>query len=218
MAFQFLWNIEMIYFQGLTRGDGLEEKIHENLRTLKDIPNQLQEAIPPEPQEVYMPLPHLNALMSVNREGLLYLPIPQCSFGFTASVDPTVTASRYLSLFIFNIQLIEGKQFTSHLEGLEWLATQGFPTIPLVRTYTGDADIWQAILDIENERNQLPYGIDGAVIKVDSLFDRELLGQTSKVPRWAGALHAAERQQTRVDIVIQVGRTGALTLCILTPS
>lgn len=214
-----------IYFQGLTRGDGLEgEDITENLRTLKDIPNQLQEAIPRliVRGEVYMPFASFERLNErQSREGLRLFANPRnAASGSLRQLDPTVTASRYLSLFIFNIQLIEGKQFTSHLEGLEWLATQGFPTIPLVRTYTGDADIWQAILDIENERNQLPYGIDGAVIKVDSLFDRELLGQTSKVPRWAGAFkYAAERQQTRVeDIVIQVGRTGVLTpLAILTP-
>ena len=157
-----------IYFQGLTRGDGLEgEDITENLRTLKDIPNQLQEAIPRliVRGEVYMPFASFERLNErQSREGLRLFANPRnAASGSLRQLDPTVTASRYLSLFIFNIQLIEGKQFTSHLEGLEWLATQGFPTIPLVRTYTGDADIWQAILDIENERNQLPYGIDGAV-------------------------------------------------------
>lgn len=140
--------------------------------------------------------------------------------GSLRQLDPRVTAQRNLDIFIFNIQGIEGKVFETHSQGFEWLKTQGFPVSPDYRLCAGIDEIMQAVDEIGENRDDFEYGIDGAVIKVDSLSLREELGTTSKVPRWAVAFKYPPEEAFSVvrDIRVQVGRTGKLTpLAILDP-
>ncbi len=127
--------------------------------------------------------------------------------------DSRVTAQRGLDIFVFNIQQVEGKTLSAHRESLDFLQEQGFKVIPTCKRFS---EIESAIAEVERigeARYQFPFDIDGAVIKVDSFADRELLGATSKFPRWAVAFKypPEEKETTLRDILIQVGRTGALT-------
>lgn len=127
--------------------------------------------------------------------------------------DSRVTAQRGLDIFVFNIQQTEGKNLSAHRESLDFLQEQGFKVIPTCKRFS---EIESAIAEVERigeARYQFPFDIDGAVIKVDSFADRELLGATSKFPRWAVAFKypPEEKETTLRDILIQVGRTGALT-------
>lgn len=222
-----------VYVRGSTRGDGLEgEDITENLRTIRSIPMVLPDPVPflEIRGEVYMTFSafeQLNAGSKAAAGDDVSAP-PEKQFanprnaaaGSLRQLDPTVTASRDLSVLIFNIQRLEGRSFDSHRAGLAWLAEQGLPVIAVSDLCFSDEAVWDAIEQVESSRSDLPYGIDGAVIKVDSLGLRARLGQTSKVPRWAGAFkYPPQRQLTVIrDIRTQVGRTGVLTpLAILDP-
>lgn len=207
-----------VYTRGSTRGDGvIGENITENLRTLAGVPEKLVDPIPflEVRGEVYM---SYDAFKRLNAEqtaagGKLFANPRNAAAGSLRQLDPAVTAARDLSLFIFNIQQIQGKDFTGHAEGLDWLASQGFPVVPDHRICHTDAEVWAAIEAISAERSELSFGIDGAVIKVDSLAARDYLGVNTKVPRWAGAYKYPPEQQKTVllDIKVGVGRTGILT-------
>jgi len=140
--------------------------------------------------------------------------------GALRQLDPSVTAERGLRVFVFNVQRAEGLAFASHSASLDWLAGQGFEASPdHVVCRTAD-QVWAAVGRIGESRGELAYEIDGAVVKVDSLADRDVLGQTSKVPRWAAAYKFPPEQKETLllDIAVQVGRTGKLTpLAVLAP-
>ncbi|KXG73809.1 NAD-dependent DNA ligase LigA [Thermotalea metallivorans] len=204
------------FVQGATRGDGfVGEDITQNLRTIKSIPLRLKEEINLEVRgEVYISREKFAELNQKQEEkGETAFANPRnAAAGSLRQLDPRITAQRPLDIFIFNIQTIENKAFRTHTEGLNYLKSLGFKT-----------SIYEVFSDIEgvlglcerwaNKRKELPFDIDGLVIKVNDLQQREILGTRSKSPRWAIAYKfPAEQQKTAVkDIIVQVGRTGALT-------
>ncbi len=207
-----------IFVRGSTRGDGIKgEDVTLNLRTIKSIPLSIKDKnISMEVRgEVYLPkdaFSRLNEEREVQGEQLFANP-RNAAAGSLRQLDPSIAASRKLDIIIFNIQHIEGMKFETHEETLSFLREQGFKVIP-ISVLCKDIDCAvKEIGRIGQLRGELPYEIDGAVIKVNSLVQRELMGSTSKTPRWAIAYkYPAERQQTVIrDIIVQVGRTGALT-------
>lgn len=213
------------YVQGLTRGDGQTgEDVTENVRMIDAIPHTLRDLIPDLEVrgEVYM---SRDSFEKVNARqeavgGKTFANPRNCAAGTMRQLNPSIVRERALSIFVFNIQYSEGRTFRSHAESLEWLREQGFPVIPDYRVCQTENEVWTAIEEIGKKRFALPYGIDGAVVKLDDLEERERLGATSKVPRWAVAYKfPPEQRQTRLlDIQVQVGRTGRLTpMAILEP-
>ena len=206
------------FVQGMTRGDGVSygEDITENLKMIKSIPREISAIIPylEVRGEVYMDNATFEAVNERQEEieGKIFANPRNCAAGTLRQLDSTVVAERNLSIFVFNIQAVEGKSFTSHTETLSWLTGQGFPVIRYVKRVT-EKEVWDTISSIGETRDELPYGIDGAVVKVDSLADRQKLGATSTKPRWAVAYkYPPEEKQTVVlDIEVNVGRTGRLT-------
>ena len=205
------------FFRGVTRGDGaVGEDVTENLKTVYSIPMTLTDA----PAhlivrgEVFMPkavFHKLNAEREEQGEALLANP-RNAAAGSLRQLDPKIAAKRQLDILVFNLQLAEGKSFSSHAETLDYLRSLRFKVIPykLVK----DMDTAEAeIASLNENREQFSYDIDGAVMKLDSLSERMLLGSTSKYPRWAAAYkYPPEIKPTVVeDIVVQVGRTGVLT-------
>lgn len=213
------------FVQGMTRGDGLSygEDITDNLRMIKSIPSEISSNIPylEVRGEVYMDNATFEAVNERQEEieGKIFANPRNCAAGTLRQLDSNVVAERNLSIFIFNIQAVKGKSFTSHAEALDWLNVQGFTVIRYIKCLT-EKEVWNAISSIGETRGELPYGIDGAVVKVDNLADRQKLGSTSTKPRWAVAYkYPPEEKQTEVlNIEINVGRTGRLTpLAILQP-
>ena len=205
------------FVQGATRGDGkVGEDVTENLRTIRSLPKELPDKLPRliVRGEVYMSkevFARLNAEREENGEAHFANP-RNAAAGSLRQQDPKVAAKRHLDVAIFNLQLAEGKSFSTHSETLDYLRSQGFPVIPnLVVTELEDA--LEEIRRIGRDRAELPFDMDGAVVKLNSLLDREILGSTSKVPRWAIAFKypPEEKESVVEDIVVQVGRTGVLT-------
>ncbi len=205
------------FVQGATRGDGkVGEDVTENLRTIRSLPKELPDKLPRliVRGEVYMSkevFARLNAEREENGEAHFANP-RNAAAGSLRQQDPKVAAKRHLDVAIFNLQLAEGKSFSTHSETLDYLRSQGFPVIPnLVVTELEDA--LEEIRRIGRDRAELPFDMDGAVVKLNSLSDREILGSTSKVPRWAIAFKypPEEKESVVEDIVVQVGRTGVLT-------
>ena len=205
------------FVQGATRGDGkVGEDVTENLRTIRSLPKELPDKLPRliVRGEVYMSkevFARLNAEREENGEAHFANP-RNAAAGSLRQQDPKVAAKRCLDVAIFNLQLAEGKSFSTHSETLDYLRSQGFPVIPnLVVTELEDA--LEEIRRIGRDRAELPFDMDGAVVKLNSLSDREILGSTSKVPRWAIAFKypPEEKESVVEDIVVQVGRTGVLT-------
>lgn len=153
----------------------------------------------------------LNEQREENGEALFANP-RNAAAGSMRQLDPKIAASRRLDLMVFNIQAVEGKSFAHHSETLDYLQQLGFPT-NRYRICTAISDCWAEIETINAGRTQFPYDIDGAVIKLNDLHDRQELGSTSKAPRWAVAYKYPPEQKSTVvrDIVVQVGRTGVLT-------
>ena len=206
------------FMRGSTRGDGnVGENITENLKTVKSIPLVIENA-PRHLEvrgEVYMPkksFAKVNAEKEENGEAVFANP-RNAAAGSLRQLDSKITARRSLDIFIFNVQSIEGKEFKTHREGLDWLESVGFRVSPTREVVHSIEDAYRVIERIGEERSGLPFDIDGAVVKVNSLRLREVLGSTSKVPKWAIAYKfPAERQETTVeDIFVQVGRTGVIT-------
>ena len=206
-----------VFVRGATRGDGrVGEDVTENLRTIRSIPMTLPERLPRliVRGEVYMSravFEELNGLRELRGQPLMANP-RNAAAGSLRQLDPKVCAERKLDIQVFNLQLAEGKEFLSHSETLDYLATQHFKVIPY-KTLTGIGDVQAEIFRINDERMAYPFDIDGAVVKVNSLSDREKLGSTAKFPKWAVAFkYPPEKKPSKVlDIVIQVGRTGVLT-------
>ncbi|MDK2902613.1 MAG: ligase [Clostridiales bacterium] len=206
-----------LFIRGATRGDGfVGEDVTANLRTIRSIPLRLKMPINVEVRgEVFMPKKYFYELNEQReKDGLPLFANPRnAAAGSVRQLDPVITARRHLDIFVFNLQRIEGYTFETHVESLMFLKEQGFKIMPyLIPCDTIDEAIEQCRL-WEGKRYELPYEIDGLVIKVNSLRQREILGNTSKTPRWAVAYKfPAERKESIIrDIIVQVGRTGVLT-------
>ncbi len=206
-----------VFYRGATRGDGRTgEDVTENLRTVRSIPMTLPDKLPRliVRGEVYMSravFEELNAALEIEGKPLMANP-RNAAAGSLRQKDPKIAARRKLDIAIFNLQLAEGKAFSTHQETLDYMRSQHFKVIPNV-CLSRPADILAEIARMGDERMALPYDIDGAVVKLNSLHDREVLGSTAKFPRWAMAYkYPPEQKPSRLkDIVIQVGRTGVLT-------
>lgn len=214
-----------LFIRGATRGDGsVGENVTENLKTIKDIPLSLNEQIKrlTVRGEVYMPksaFEHLNVEREIADEPMFANP-RNAAAGSLRQLDSKITVRRNLSIYVFNLQLVEGENFLTHLETLQKLKSLGFKTIPFVKTLTDIKEVWEEVQNIGEKRNMLSFDIDGAVIKVNNLSQRKLIGSTSKFPKWAIAFkYPPEQKVTKIiDIQINVGRTGVLTpLAILEP-
>lgn len=206
------------FVRGSTRGDGLVgEDVTENLATIKDIPKILPDA--PEflevRGEVYMPHKAFFALCEQQEleEKTPFKNPRNAAAGSLRQKDARITASRGLSIFVFNLQQLRGRVFTTHHETLDYIKSLGFPVSPRYSVYHSIEDAIKEIETIGQMRGSLEFDIDGAVIKVNNLAARETLGSTNKFPRWAIAFkYPPEVKQTVVrDIEVSVGRTGVLT-------
>lgn len=202
---------------GATRGDGVKgEDITSNLRTVKSIPLVLEEEVDLEVRgEVFMSkkaFEELNARREEQEEPLFANP-RNASAGSLRQLDTRVTAGRPLDIYIFNLESIEGKDFDTHTETLEYLKESGFKVSPFISIHKSSEEIIEKCKYWADKRGELPFEIDGLVIKVNSLKQREAMGFTTKTPRWATAYKfPPETKKTRIkDIVVQVGRTGAIT-------
>lgn len=208
--------------RGSTRGDGIEgEDVTANLKTIKSIPLRLS-----LPEGSELPYLEVRGEVFMSKKDFLELNEKQeamdqktfanprnAAAGSLRQLDPSVTASRRLDIFVFNIQRIVGADIRTHSESLEFLKKLGFKTSPGYRLCRNIEEVVAEIKALGEIRGTLPYETDGAVVKVNSLAQREILGSTSKAPRWAIAYkYPPEEKKTILkDIVIQVGRTGALT-------
>ena len=213
-----------LFVRGATRGDGrVGEDVTENLRTVRSIPLKIPDA-PPRlivRGEVFMPKKVFHALNEEReRRGEALFANPRnAAAGSLRQLDPKVAASRKLDILVFNVQYAEGETFSTHEETLNYLRDKGFKVIP---HYSCDSvsQVMERIAQIGEGREAFQFDIDGAVIKVNSLSQRETLGSTAKFPRWAAAYKYPPEVKSAqvVDIVIQVGRTGVLTpKAVLTP-
>lgn len=209
-----------IFVQGATRGNGLiGEDVTDNLKTIAHIPKKLNEDINITVRgEVFIGTKEFEK-MNAEREIMdepLFANARNAAAGSLRQLDSRVTAMRPLDIFIFNVQKYEAETFdseNSHFTELNKLEKLGFNVVP-VRTLCSTIDeAIEAIQKIGEDREKLSFGIDGAVIKVDNLRLREILGTTYKVPKWAIAYkYPPEKKETKLlDIVCQVGRTGAIT-------
>ena len=207
-----------ILVRGATRGDGeTGEDITQNLKTVGSIPLHLKENIPllEVRGEAYMPkaaFAKLNQQREENGEPLFANP-RNAAAGSLRQLDSKVTAGRQLSTFIYALGLVEGHQVKTHSEALTWLKELGFRINPEIKTFDSMTAVIEYIQSWQDKRYQLPYAIDGMVIKVNTLAQQDMLGATAKSPRWAVAFKfPAEQAITKVeDIKISVGRTGVLT-------
>lgn len=205
------------FVRGATRGDGnVGEDVTENLKTIRSIPMTIDNA----PArlivrgEVFMPkkqFESLNARQEAEGKPLFANP-RNAAAGSLRQLDPKIAAARGLDIFIFNVQLAEGVEFATHKASLDYLKDLHFKVIPFDVLSSSKA-VTEQVLAINEEREQLPCDIDGAVIKLNDLAMREIMGSTAKFPRWAAAYkYPPEIKPTVVeDIVVQVGRTGVLT-------
>ena len=206
-----------VFYQGATRGDGrVGEDVTGNLRTIRSIPMTLPEQLPRliVRGEVYMArtvFEEINEQLELEGKPLMANP-RNAAAGSLRQKDPKVCAGRRLDIAVFNLQLAEGREFSTHSETLQYLRAQGFPVIPHDVLQQGD-DILRQIEKLGDTRMEFPFDIDGAVVKLNNLSDREILGSTAKCPKWAVAYkYPPEQKESRVaDIVVQVGRTGVLT-------
>ncbi len=209
--------VDGAFVRGATRGDGrVGEDVTENLKTIRSIPMRLENA----PHrlivrgEVFMPravFEQLNAEREAEGKQLFANP-RNAAAGSLRQLDPAIAAARKLDILIFNLQLAEGVTFATHAQTLDYLRERKFKVIPYTLCQSADEAI-ERIRTIGQTRYDLAYDIDGAVLKLNALADRQELGSTAKFPRWACAFkYPPEVKQTVLqDIVVQVGRTGVLT-------
>ena len=206
-----------VFVRGATRGDGrVGEDVTENLRTIRSIPMTLPEKLPRliVRGEVYMArsvFEEINARRELEGKSLMANP-RNAAAGSLRQLDPKVAAQRRLDIAVFNLQLAEGRAFATHTETLDYLKSQHFKVIPS-RRLRQLPEIMEEIERLNDTRMERPFDMDGAVIKLNSLADRAVLGSTAKCPKWAIAYkYPPEKKPAKVlDIVVQVGRTGVLT-------
>ena len=212
------------FIRGATRGNGLVgEDVTENIKTIKTIPMELNEKIDIIVRgEIFISKKDFEKMNQEReeKEEELFANARNAAAGSLRQLDSKITAKRPLDIYIFNVQKIEGKKFNSHFEELEYLDKLGFNVNPVRIPCKNIEEIKKAIEKIGNDRDNLTFGIDGAVVKVDELDFREILGTTAKTPRWAIAYkYPPEKKETKLkDIICQVGRTGVITpMAILEP-
>ena len=213
-----------VFVQGATRGNGLiGEDVTDNLKTISHIPKELKGKIDITVRgEVFIGTKEFEK-MNEEREILdetLFANARNAAAGSLRQLDSNITKKRPLDIYIFNVQKIEGKEFNSHFEELEYLEKLGFNVNPVRIPCSNVEEVKKAINKIGEDREKLTFGIDGAVVKVDNLKLRTILGTTSKVPKWAIAYKYPPEQKETIlkDIEFQVGRTGVITpLAILEP-
>ena len=205
--------------RAITRGDGIVqgEDVTTNALQIKDIKKKLKDKLPyfEVRGEVYMTREAF-ALVNEKQELLgkrLFANPRNCAAGTLRQLDSKITKERNLSMFIFNLQKAEGKDFKTHTQAYEFMRKQGMKIIHSYKVCTTKDEVWQAIEEIGARRGELPYDIDGAVVKINDFAQRETVGATSKVPRWAVAYkYPPEEKETKViNIELSVGRTGRIT-------
>lgn len=213
-----------IFVQGATRGNGLiGEDVTENLKTVKSIPQKLKEPLNITVRgEVFIGKKDFEQMNEERalEEQPLFANARNAAAGSLRQLDSSITSSRPLDIYIFNVQKIEGKEFNSHYEELLFLENLGFNVNPVKIPCDTIEEAINAINKIGEDREKLTFGIDGAVVKVDNLSLRQDLGSTAKTPRWAIAYkYPPEKKETILkDIICQVGRTGVITpMAILDP-
>lgn len=214
-----------VFVEGATRGDGqVGEDVTQNLKTIRDIPLTLPEKIPSllVRGEVYMPKASFEKLNEERDREMqpLFANPRNAAAGSLRQLDSKITARRKLRVFIFNLQAAEGFSFETHNRILHEIQRLGFPVTPGFQSFRDIDDVFREIEKLGEKRAELPYEIDGAVIKVNQLAQREKLGRTSKFPKWAIAFkYPPEQKMTKIlDIAVNVGRTGVLTpLAVLEP-
>ncbi len=206
-----------VFTRGSTRGDGTTgEDVTDNLLTIQSLPKRIKNA----PSflevrgEVYMSVETFERIVAEQENnGEKPFKNPRnAAAGSLRQKDSKITAKRGLDIFVFNVQQVEGMTFTSHTQSLDYLTEAGFPTAGY-RSFDNIDEVLEEIQRIDTHRGELPCDIDGAVVKVNHLSDRALLGSTAKFPRWAEAYkYPPEEKETELlDIEINVGRTGAVT-------
>ncbi|SFB77107.1 NAD-dependent DNA ligase LigA [Ruminococcus albus] len=203
---------------GSTRGDGfVGENVTENLKTVRSIPVTIDSTLPmiEVRGEVYMPR---NVFLKLIKEQEDNDEQPfknprNAAAGSLRQKDPKIAAKRKLDIFVFNVQQIDGREITAHKQSLDMLKELGFKTVPDYKQVTTADEIIDRINEIGESRFELPYDIDGVVIKVDDFKHRDVLGATAKVPKWAVAYKfpPEEKNTKLLDIELNVGRTGAVT-------
>ena len=206
-----------VFVRGATRGDGeIGEDVTENLKTIRSIPMTIPESTGRliVRGEVFMPkavFEKLNAEREEEGKALFANP-RNAAAGSLRQLDPKIAAKRKLDILIFNVQMADGVEFATHEESLKYLKDRKFKVVG-AKFYDDAAKVVKRIAEINDSREKFTFDIDGAVVKLNDLSQREHLGATSKFPRWAAAYkYPPEVKETVVeDIVIQVGRTGVLT-------
>lgn len=203
--------------RGSTRGNGLVgEDVTENLKMLDEIKEELNEKVTIEVRgEVYLKRAQFDKLNEgLQAQGKSLLANPRnAAAGTLRQLNPELVKERGLSIFVFNIQKLENKNITKHSDGLDLCRNLGIQTIEYSKVCKGVNGVLKAIEEIGKKRENLPYDIDGAVVKINELSLRDTLGTTSKVPKWAVAYKypPEERETKLLDIKVQVGRTGQVT-------
>ena len=206
-----------VFVRGSTRGDGATgEDVTDNLMTIRSLPKRLKNA--PDylevRGEVYMSAATFERIVAEqeNNEEKPFKNPRNAAAGSLRQKDSRITAKRGLDIFVFNVQAVEGMELSTHTQSLDYLTEAGFPTAGYYKCNTIDEALTE-IRRIDERRGELPCDIDGAVVKVNRLSDRALLGSTAKFPRWAEAYkYPPEEKETELlDIEINVGRTGAIT-------
>lgn len=203
----------------LTRGDGVNfgEDVTANARVISDVKKKLKEPVEylEVRGEVYMKnqdFERVNQIQELNGKKPFANP-RNCAAGTLRQLDSKVTKERRLSMFVFNIQQIRGMELATHAQGYEYLKRNKISVIDNYQICHTKEEVWEAICAIEDQRGNLEYDIDGAVVKINSFAQRDLLGATSKVPRWAVAYKypPEEKETTLLEIELSVGRTGRIT-------
>lgn len=203
----------------VTRGNGIEygEDVTENAKVISDVVKKMKEPVPyiELRGEVYMTN---EAFKKVNEQqelvGKKIFANPRnCAAGTLRQLESKITKERNLSMFVFNIQEVRGSVIETHTQGYEYLKRNKVKVIDEYKVCMTADEVWEAITSIGDNRGKLPYDIDGAVVKINSFADRERLGTTSKVPRWAIAYKfpPEEKESILLDVELSVGRTGRIT-------
>lgn len=205
------------FISGATRGNGyVGEDVTLNLKTIRSIPKKLKEDVTLTARgEVFIPKKKFLELNEQqDKKGMSIFANPRnAAAGSLRQLDSAVTAKRPLDIIVFNMEYIEDKDIKTHSESLEYLQDLGLHVNPERKVFNSMQEVWEEILIWQEKRDDLEFEIDGIVIKVNDLKQRETIGYTSKAPKWAIAYKfPAQTKETRiVDIIVQVGRTGAIT-------
>ena len=206
-----------LFVRGATRGDGIKgEDITSNLKTVRSIPLRLSEPVDVEVRgEVFISKENfekLNAQREETEESIFANP-RNAAAGSLRQLDSSITSKRPLDIFVFSMENMEDSKFLTHVESMEFLKKAGFKISPYLISCKSWQEVWEQCKIWADKRGELPFEIDGLVIKVNSLHQREVLGNTVKAPRWSVAYKfPPQKKETIVnDIIVQVGRTGVLT-------